>query len=150
VAGQLLPGVRAASDQDRRLRRRRLGAQPDTLLDPVARHPPRLAADRGRPRHAPIQVRPCWRSGPRLHRIGPEVDGPRHRGLVVTERKVPYGPATCARCRPPGSTAAGGPTTLVYRPGYALRPVQQRLHARLRERVRVFSLDESGGKRGEP
>jgi len=49
MAGQLLRGVGTTLDQDRRLRQRRPGAQPEALLDPVASHPPRLAAARGRP-----------------------------------------------------------------------------------------------------
>jgi hypothetical protein len=64
MAGQLVPRVGAAPDQDRRFRERRLGAQPEALLDPVARHPPRLASDRGRPWQAAVQrlwVPPCRR-----------------------------------------------------------------------------------------
>jgi hypothetical protein len=39
MAGQLVPGVGAAPDQDRRLGEWRLGAQLEALLDPVASHP---------------------------------------------------------------------------------------------------------------
>jgi hypothetical protein len=46
MAGQLVPGAGTASDQNSRLGKWWLGAQPEALLDPVASHPPRLASDR--------------------------------------------------------------------------------------------------------
>ena len=61
MAGQLVPGVGATSDQDRSLGKWLFGAQPAALLDPAASHPSRLAPDRGRP----------WQDSRQAHAVSP-------------------------------------------------------------------------------
>lgn len=82
VAGQLVLGVGAAPDQDRGLRQRRLGAQPEALLDPVASHPPPLPPDRGRPWQAAAQLV----RGPSLPAVGrdrPDNAGRSHMRTLI-------------------------------------------------------------------